>query len=376
MRIALIIPTYNEAKVIGSLLDRLPEIRAEILPHDIAVVVVDGNSTDKTADIVREKSKADPHIYLISEGKKEGIAVAYVAGINYAKNTLKADAFLEFDGDGQHDPSYIPVFVKAFLDGFDLVIGSRYVLGGSIPKNWPWQRKVLSRFGSIYARVFLELPVYDVTSGFKLTRMKGFGEFLPESTKDLLSRRYAYKMQFLHELILRGARVKEIPIDFRTRDYDYSKSTWRDIFDSLRVTFILRMSDFKSWRLPKVLLIGGIGFVIQTILFELIGIRSGILRPSLAAVVGGEAAILSNFSLNNAFTFKDKARAASLLKRVLRFHIVSSGSIGTQWFFVFIAEHICGNDPIFLRVAYISGIIIGFLINYAGYQLYVWKKER
>lgn len=240
MRIAVIIPTYNEAGRIGTLLDEVEAVFAASPEHQWQVVVVDANSPDGTGAIVRSKSQAYPNIHLITETEKRGIAMAYVTGMRYAIGQLRADAFVEFDGDGQHDPRDIVRLVNEFEQGYDYIIGSRYVAGGSVPQEWALYRKILSRFGSLYARLLLELPVYDATSGLKATRAS-FADRLPLSDGELLSKQYAYKLQFLYEIAQTNARIREIPIRFLMREHDISKSALWDIIDSLRVTIILRL---------------------------------------------------------------------------------------------------------------------------------------
>lgn len=371
MRIAVIIPTYNEAGSIVRVLDELFDATKHT-PHEWLFIVVDGHSSDNTAALVRERMQTQPSIRLVEEPEKRGIAAAYLTGIRYARE-VEADAFAEFDGDGQHDPRDLVRMAEALTDTTDHVIGSRYIPGGSIPAEWAWYRKFISRFGSLYARLLLELPVHDVTSGLKLTRLTGPADAVPKTEDDLLTRHYAYKIQFLAALADSGARITEVPIAFRAREHDVSKSTVRDLYESLRVTAHLRIRNLRRWRLLRVVAIGGIGFIIQTVIFELLGIRSGVVSASTAAVIGGECAILSNFLLNERFTFRDRiADAASFGTRLLRFHIVSSGSILLQWLLLFTAESLT-TDVVILRSAYLLGIALGFVLNYTGYYFFVWQ---
>lgn len=246
MKIITIIPTYNERESIGVLLDALTgKIFKEIQNHQIEVLVVDGNSPDGTADIVKAKSVIYSNINLIVEKEKRGIGAAYIAGMKYAIEKLGADAVIEFDGDGQHNPKDIKRLVAEFDKGYDYVIGSRYIPGGSIPKEWALWRKFLSRFGGLTAKIILGLPISDPTSGFKLSRVKNFAEKLTLDKNKILSKYYAYKIQFLYEMIKMGAETKEIPIRFLERRGGTSKSTLRDIFDSLYVVFALKFRKNK-----------------------------------------------------------------------------------------------------------------------------------
>ncbi len=125
-------------------------------------------------------------------------------------------------------------------------------------------------------------------------------------------------------------------------------------------------------RMARVGLVGLCGFVIQTSIFEIIGIQFELLRPSTAALVGGEIAILVGFALNNRYNFSE--RTLPVQTRLLRFHTVVAGSLFLQWLFVRLAEHYFG-DPMMIRLAYLCGITLGFLSNYIGYTLWVWRKH-
>jgi putative flippase GtrA len=127
----------------------------------------------------------------------------------------------------------------------------------------------------------------------------------------------------------------------------------------------------RNSRLFRVAVFGGTGVVVQTILFEVVGIWLGLLRPSLATLLGGECGVLTSFLLNNRFSFNDRVHAP-LLYRLARYHVVVSGSLFIQWLSVFGAEMATDNIWV-LRGAYIFGIGVGFILNYTGYRLWVWK---
>jgi dolichol-phosphate mannosyltransferase len=322
MKVAIVIPTYNESGAIRQLLNSLEEVLSHHAKHAWYIVIVDANSPDGTATLVREYASSHPRVHLIVEAEKRGIGAAYGQGFLYSLNELGADVIMSFDGDGQHNPEDIPRLVSAIEQGADYTIGSRYIKGGAVPQEWAAHRKILSRFGSLYARLLLELPIHDVTSGFRAMR-RTYVERLPLRPEQILSRQYAYIFQFTHEMSRMGARIVEVPIIFGLREHDTSKSrALRDIVESLRVTGILRLRTLKEWRLIRVVLVGATGFILQTALFELLGFTFDLLRPSTAVVVGGEAAILSNFFLNSYFSFRDLHKeSAPILTRLIRFHV-------------------------------------------------------
>ncbi len=239
MKIVIIIPTYNEKATIGRLIEALEREFKNIPNHQMGILVVDGNSPDGTADMVHSQMRAYKNIDLLVERAKRGLGMAYIEGMKYAVNKMAAEAFIEFDGDFQHDPKDVKRLIAELDRGYDYVIGSRYVPGGSIPEAWGWHRKFLSRFGGWFVKFMLGLPTNDNTSGLKLTRVKGFFDKLPLDEKQILSRRHAYKIHLLYEMIKLGAKAKEIPIQFLERSGGDSKSSLEDIKESLGVVFKL-----------------------------------------------------------------------------------------------------------------------------------------
>jgi len=244
MRIVIIIPTYNERETIAKLIDALEKEFRSITNHKFGILIIDGNSPDGTAEAVAQKKQIYQNIDLITEKEKRGLGLAYLTGMKYAINALKADAFIEFDGDFQHDPKDLKRLTAELDNGYDYVIGSRYVAGGGIPAEWAWHRKFLSRFGSLFIKWLLNLPTNDNTSGFKLSRVKGFAEKLPLSENQILSKRHAYKIHLLYEMLALGAKTKEIPIQFLERSGGTSKSSLEDILESLKVALVLY---FRKW---------------------------------------------------------------------------------------------------------------------------------
>ncbi|MBI5405867.1 glycosyltransferase [Candidatus Kaiserbacteria bacterium] len=375
MRLTIIIPTYNEAGRIGTLLEEVGAILTQSPEHEWSIVVVDANSPDGTGAIVRDVSTRYKNIHLISEKEKRGIASAYVVGMRYAMEKLHADAFIEFDGDGQHDPKDLRRLAEGLVKGFDYVIGSRYVPGGSIPKEWATYRKVLSRLGSLYARILLELPVYDATSGLKATRTT-LDRFLPLREDQLLSRQYAYKLQFLYAVARSGARIAEIPIAFRMRDYDISKSAAGDILESLRVTLLMRFQTLREWRFLRVVMVGATGLAFQAALFQIFGIWLRLLPPSTVVVIAGELAVFTNFFMHERFSFKDRvADSAPFLHKFIRFQTLSTGSVLLQWALVHATEVVVGHAPVYLWIAYLTGVILGTCVIYIGSYFWVWGRE-
>jgi dolichol-phosphate mannosyltransferase len=382
MKIVIILPTYNEKDNISRM---LPLLEEEILPqikgHDVHLLVVDDTSPDGTAEVVEDFMKKWKNIELLS-GDKKGLGAAYVRGMKYAMDEMGADAVMEFDSDFQHNPHDIPRLVKAMDDGADYVIGSRYMEGGSIPKEWGIDRKFLSVFGNVVTRIaWLDFSIHDMTSGFKLTKTSVLKKI---DLDHLLSYQFAYKMHILHDAIKEGAKVKEVPISFLEREKGTSKISQKDQFDSLYV--VLRLGVYKRKRFVKFLFVGGTGFIVQFVVTS-IAIRMGLEHAQfIATMIGAESAIVSNFILNNRWTFKDThsvKQQGGFFRRLVKFNLTSLFSIGLQTFVSFLAVRYLGESVYILGRSIHTSLAILFPtiifmvlpLNYFIYNKVIWKTQ-
>ncbi len=228
-------PTFNEAKNIGRMIDTLcKNVFPNIKDHEMMLLVFDDTSSDGTWKIVQEKMKIYKNLYLSLEKEKKGLGAGYARAFTYAINKLKADAVMEMDADFQHDPYDVPRFVKEFDNGADYVIGARYIGGGSIPREWGLDRKFLSVVGNLIYQVTLFMwDIHDFTTGFRLARVKGPLESI--NFNKVFSKSFAYKTRLLYEMKRHGAKLKEIPIKFNLRETGDSKMTTNTFLDSIKV---------------------------------------------------------------------------------------------------------------------------------------------
>ena len=148
----IVLPTYNEAGSIEDITKRIFDATSNIPNWSVEILVVDSSSPDKTGEIVKRMQKTYKGLHLL-ETPKEGLGKAYMRGFEYATETIKTFVIFEMDADGQHDPKEIPNFLKQIEQGADFVIGSRYIKGGSIPKEWGIDRKFFSVFGNWIIRL-------------------------------------------------------------------------------------------------------------------------------------------------------------------------------------------------------------------------------
>jgi dolichol-phosphate mannosyltransferase len=216
VRVLVITPTYDEAPNIDEMLRRT---RAAMPDADI--LVVDDNSPDGTAAVARRVADELGRIEVMVREEKQGLGVAYRAGLAVGVEN-GYDVICHLDADLSHDPAVLPVLVDTLVAGHgDLVIGSRYVPGGSIP-HWPLYRRALSRVGNFYAGMVLGTSVRDNTSGYRAYRAEILKDIDYASTR---AKGYGFMIETAYRVWLAGGRVLEAPIAFTDRVRGYSKMT-------------------------------------------------------------------------------------------------------------------------------------------------------
>ena len=229
----IVIPTYNEIENIEVILEKVFS-----MDLGVDILVVDDNSPDKTYEKVEELIGADLYkkqLHLLVRQAKEGLGKAYIEGFKWC---LKREYrfIIEMDADLSHDPKYLPLFLEN-IKTYDLVIGSRYVKGGGVV-NWSPLRKFISFGGSSYARTILGISLRDVTGGFKCFRR----EVLEAIDLDgIISAGYAFQIEMNYRTILKGFKVKEIPIVFEDRVAGKSKMSKKIFIEALLNVVTLRL---------------------------------------------------------------------------------------------------------------------------------------
>ncbi|MHB8792916.1 MAG: polyprenol monophosphomannose synthase [Thermoleophilia bacterium] len=230
----VILPTYNERENLERFVARLLEV-FDANSLDGRIIVVDDGSPDGTGEIADSLAARLNNLSVIHRPEKQGIGPAYVAGFKQALAT-DTQYIMEMDCDFSHDPANIPAFLDAIKQA-DLVLGSRYVPGGRV-ENWGLLRRLISRWGGLYARLVLGIPVNDLTGGNKCFRRKVL------ETLDLdavSSQGYGFQIEMTYRTIRRGFRVKEIPITFSDRQLGQSKMSKRIVFEAVILVWKLRL---------------------------------------------------------------------------------------------------------------------------------------
>jgi dolichol-phosphate mannosyltransferase len=290
--------------------------------------------------------------------------------MQYAMKELRADAILEMDGDFQHPPRFVKPMVDAYLAGADYCIGSRYIKGGSVPAEWAISRKAVSYFGNLFIRiVLLNFKVHDLTTGFRLSRVKGVLDKIDlENLMDL--DRFAYKVDLLYQCLKNSKKTVEVPLEFAPRMKEKSKFSWMEFIQTLKVAIILGIKD--KQRFIKFGTVGFIGYLINAITLRIL---TGLNSPSLIAwSVPVELSIISNFTLNNIWTFKSERITGfiAIIKKFLAFNGTSLGALLIQTVAGILGDKVFGIGARQLVLPF----IIVFLVlpfNYLMYNLVIWK---
>ncbi|KOT61570.1 dolichol-phosphate mannosyltransferase [Streptomyces rimosus subsp. rimosus] len=222
----VIIPTYNEAENIKPIVSR---VRSAV--PEAHILVADDNSPDGTGKIADELAAADDHVLVLHRKGKEGLGAAYLAGFRWGIEH-GFGVLVEMDADGSHRPEELPRLLTA-LKGADLVLGSRWVPGGRVV-NWPKHREYLSRGGSTYCRAMLDVPLRDVTGGYRAFRketLEGLG------LDEVSSQGYCFQVDLARRAVESGFHVVEVPITFVERERGDSKMSKDIVVEALwRVT--------------------------------------------------------------------------------------------------------------------------------------------
>lgn len=368
VKVVIIIPTYNEAAVIQETLAAVFNATGCIPDADIHVLVFDSASTDATQDIVRDLSTRHTNLHLKTEFKKSGLGSAYLQAMRYALDELSADIVFEFDADLSHEPKYIAPMLEK-IKTCDVVVGSRYVTDGSIPADWGWHRKLMSVLGNWIARALLTPAYKDFTSGFRATRREALQKTLPEK---FLSSQYAYKLELLWLLHKNSFLICEYPIEFVDRQKGLSKLPANSVIDSLRVLFVLRYHEMKSYL--KMCLVGVSGMTVQFLVYNLI---RNYFSPFSSQAIAVTAAIINNFILNSHFTFNKGSPVSHInkAKSLVIFLVYSVAFIFLQSYWLHIGIKLIGAGVFKENFILVTGMIFGSFLNYFIYSRLVWGHQ-
>jgi len=247
LRLAILVPTYNESKNIDTLLSHLAEVGKQHPDVNLSVYVLDDSSPDGTASVVNTSAKrlssSTFQVELIVRPKKEGLGKAYIDGLSRMVGlSAPPDFVMQMDADLSHNPKYLSEFIALTQTGCDFVLGSRYIPGGSSP-NWQWHRKMLSRGGNIYARLILGSHISDYTGGYNMYSIDLLKRI------DLTALNHA-GYGFLIDLKFNAAsicrKIGQVPIEFTEREHGVSKMPASTIWNNFFMVLGIKLNSMIS----------------------------------------------------------------------------------------------------------------------------------
>ena len=321
-----VIPTYNEAANVAPLLRRLTGLYRD---PDTAFLIVDDESPDGTARVVRETAASDDRIHLI-QGPRRGLGPAYVRGMVHALESLGAGVVVQMDADFSHDPADAARLLARLAGGgpeggADVAIGSRYVAGGTLDPRWRLGRRLLSRWGNRFARWIAGVRgVRDCTAGFKAIRAPALRA---AKVQDIRVRGHTFQVDLLHRLLRAGARVVEEPIHFRDREHGRTKLGAGSILEFFWRIWWLGLVSRRV--LLKYCLTGLAGALVNLGSFQLL-LDLG-LHKFLASPIAIELSIVSNFLMHNYWTFADRIMVGRKRARALKYNAVSLATLALSY---------------------------------------------
>ena len=364
--LTVIIPTFNEEANIRDIVLAVDTVFRENALNG-QVLVVDDDSSDNTIPIVRELKRTHPNVDIIVRTEDHGLSQSVADGFRHATS----DVFVIIDADFSHPPVLIPRMYEEIRKGNDVVIGSRYMAGGGI-KDWPLKRRIISTGATFLGRILFP-DVTDPVSGFFAIRKSVVenSQLKPRGYKILL------------EVLGKGSweKDKEIPFEFTDREAGASKLKLKTIIEYAQQVIDISLYSFihrnnaawREWkRVFKFGIVGLSGIVVNLgILIGLVELAG--ISEDLGGPIATECAIISNFILNDLWTFRayENGKNSSRWRRLVAFNIVSAGgaliNIGIYWFLI-------NMFSVYYPVAQFIGILFGFIWNFTVNRRFTWTR--
>jgi dolichol-phosphate mannosyltransferase len=355
-KVSIIIPTYNEKENIAPLLSRVAQALAG---YNYEILIVDDGSKDGTIEAASELAERYPVMVIVRRNER-GLATAVVHGLKSASGQVIG----VMDADLQHPPEVLPNLIKAIQDGADMVIASRYIEGGGCP-HWGLSRRIISRVALVISHLLLPStrPVKDPLAGFFMFRRENVD---PAKLKPI-----GYKISL--EVMLTGSfqKVVEVPYIFEDRSAGQSKLNPGQQLDYLRHLFSLMARTGELGMLIKFMAVGLSGVVVNEGVYWLLTRFGGLAAYDwLAVVIGIEVSIITNFILNDTFTFAKRRAGKSFLGRLLKFNLICLAGAAIQWGLFMLFTRVFG---VYDLLSNFVGIVVAFLWNYFFNRNWTWR---
>lgn len=395
MRSIVIIPSFNELENISRVIEKVLIVADAADEHELSILVVDDSSPDGTAERVRTIMKKEQRVQLLLNKQKAGLGAAYLKGMEHAFNELNADVVFEFDADLSHDAEKIPLFLAKIREGYDMVLGSRYRKGGSIPSDWGVHRKLLSVLGNLFITLVLtNFSIRDWTTGYRAITKKVYESVAPEMKGKRFSG-YTFQIGFLHKAVQKGFSVAEVPFHFVDREHGHSKLGAEYIKNTLMYILRERFLEVSQWRVFKFAVVGFIGFSVNAVMLIFVfgrmpwvGAIATWLRGYIdyefiniafvGQILAAECAIISNFVFNNIYTFTERKMSSpvQILWKFPQFNLSSLGTVFIGSWIVGFGTSITGITPLSKLVWLVFATAVGMVLNFLVYSKLIWRKKK
>lgn len=350
-RVVILLPTYNEKGNVEKFINEVFDQQKNVSGWKFEILLVDDiNSKKENKDFVKKLAQKNPHVHFL-ENNPSGLGVAVIQGHQYSIEHFDPDALIQIDADGQVEADVIPKFLQALDEGYNLVIGSRFVKGGK--NNLPFSRRVFSLGASFVVRLIMgPLNIKEATNSARA--------FTPELFKKINLERLPWKEKtfiiqpaFLNEAILAGAKYKEVPLVFRNRAEGYSKmKVFNYTYDVIAYVIDVRL---KKWHLPipvftlsrkktfwKFGIVGLSGTFVDFSVYKFLINQFGLL-PFIAKIFSTEVGIINNFVWNNWWTFGGRNVSTNIYQRFGLYNLVSLGGLLISVGVIYILHSVYGD---------------------------------
>jgi dolichol-phosphate mannosyltransferase len=354
--LSLVIPTYNEKENLTPLIERIGKA---LDGRAYEIILVDDNSKDGTIDIANELATRYP-LKLFVRREEKGLATAVIHGIKQSSGNIIG----VMDADLQHPPKVLPALLKAVEDGADMVFASRYIEGGGCP-NWDLARRIVSKVALKIAHLLLP------SSRRVKDPMSGFFMFRPENVAVERLKPIGYKIAL--EILMVGSfkNVVEVPFVFEERSAGQSKLRPRQQIDYLKHIFSLMARTGELAMFIKFIAVGISGVLVNLGVYWLLTRFGGLENYDYwAVVIGIEVSIITNFILNDTFTFATRRTGKSFPGRLLKFNLICVAGAGIQWGLFMLFTRVFGVYDV---LSNFIGIVVAFLWNYFINRNWTWK---